>query len=108
MKIKTDDLGLEEPKNPKTCNVFNLYSLIASKDQTTELENKYRAGNYGYGHAKQELFELICDKFSKERKAFNYYMENKNILDEKLAIGAEKARVIAKKTLTRIRKVIGY
>jgi len=108
MKIKTDDLALEEPKNPESCNVFNIFSLIASKDQINELDKKYRSGNYGYGHAKQELFELITDKFSKERKAFNYYMENKNILDEKLAIGAKKAKFIAKNTLTRVRNVIGY
>jgi tryptophanyl-tRNA synthetase len=108
MKIKTDDLGLEDPKNPESCTVFNLYSLLASKDQTSELSKKYKAGNYGYGHAKQELFELICAKFTKERKAFNHYMENTNIIDEKLNIGAEKARISAKKTLKRVRKVLGY
>ncbi len=108
MKIKTDDLGLEEPKNPETCNVFKLYALLASDDQIAALDQKYRAGNYGYGHAKQELFELICEKYAEERAAFNHFMENKDLLDEKLAIGAEKARKIAKETLTRVRKVLGY
>lgn len=108
MKIKTDDLGLAEPKNPETCTVFNLYSLLASKNQITELDEKYRSGNYGYGHAKQELYELICAKFNKERQAFNHYMENTKIIDEKLAIGAEKARTIARITLSKVRKVLGY
>lgn len=108
MKIKTDDLGLEDAKNPDTCNVFKLYALLANETQIAQLDEKYRAGNYGYGHAKQELFELICEKYAEERKAFNHYMENKQLLDEKLAIGAEKARTIAKETLNRVRKVLGY
>ncbi len=108
MKIKTDDLGLEEPKNPETCNVFKLYELLAEENQIAELAQKYHAGNYGYGHAKQELFELICEKYAKEREAYNHYMENRALLDEQLAIGAEKARTIAKETLTRVRKVMGY
>lgn len=108
MKIKTDDLGLEEPKNPETCNVFKLYELLAEENQVAELAKKYRAGNYGYGHAKQELFELICEKYAKEREAYNHYMENKALLDEQLAIGAEKARAIAKETLARVRKAMGY
>lgn len=108
MKIKTDELGLEDPKNPKTCNIFKLYALLANDEQVAQLDSKYRAGNYGYGHAKQELFELICEKYSKERTTYNKLMENKALLDEKLALGAEKARVIAKETLLRVRKVLGY
>ena len=108
MKIKTDELGLEEPKNPETCNIFKLYSLLANKTQIAELGQKYRAGNYGYGHAKQELFELICEKYVKERAAYIELMADKDLLDKKLAIGAEKARAIASETLCRVRKVLGY
>lgn len=108
MKIKTDELALEEPKNPETCNVFKLYSLLADETQITELNQKYRAGNYGYGHAKQELFELICEKYSKERVLYTELMADKDLLDKKLAIGAEKARAIASETLIRIRKALGY
>ena len=108
MKIKTDILGLDEPKNPETCNVFKLYSLIGSDEQINQLDEKYRKGNYGYGHAKQELFELICEKYAHERALFNKLMANKPLLDEKLSIGAEKARLIAKETLIRVRKVLGY
>ena len=108
MKIKTDELGLEEPKNPETCNIFKLYSLLANETQIAELDQQYRAGNYGYGHAKQELFELICGKYSKERAAYIGLMADKGLLDKKLAIGAEKARAIASETLRRVRKVLGY
>ena len=108
MKITTDDLGLEDPKNPETCNVFKLYALLADEEQIAQLDKRYRAGKYGYGHAKQELFELICNKYAEQRKAYNHFMNNKELLDEQLAIGAKKATVIAKETLTRVRKVMGY
>ena len=108
MGIQTDSTPLEEPKDAENCNVFNLYKLLATEGQSLELKGKYEAGNFGYGHAKQELFELICDKYKTEREKFNYLMENKNILDEDLAKGAEKARVIAREVLQRVRKNIGY
>lgn len=108
MKIVTDEKGLEEPKDPETCNIFKLYSLLATEDQIAEMSQNYKAGNYGYGHAKQALFELIIEKYAKERAIYNELMENKELLDEKLAIGAEKARKVAKETLLRVRKVLGY
>ena len=108
MDIQTDSTSLEDPKDCTICNVFNLYKLLSSKEQATELKLKYEAGNFGYGHAKQELFELICNKFSDEREKFNHLMENKDIIDKELQKGAEKARVIASEVLNRVRKNIGY
>lgn len=108
MKIVTDDLGLEAPKNPETCNVFQLYALLANEEQTNDLATKYKAGNYGYGHAKQELYELIVEKYQNERIAYSKLMSNKGLLDEKLAVGALKARETAAITLDRVRKVLGY
>lgn len=108
MGIATDSKGLEEPKDPDTCNAFALYQLLASPEQIAEMRAKYEGGNYGYGHAKQELFELICEKFAKQRERFAYLMENKNEIDEALAIGAEKARKIAAATLKRVRAKVGY
>lgn len=108
MKIKTDELGLEEPKHPETCTVFKLYELLATPEQSEHLAKKYKEGNYGYGHAKQELFELICNRFQHERKMYHHYMDNKHFLDEKLAVGSKKARIIAEETLNRVRKVLGY
>ncbi len=108
MSIETDSTPLEEPKNTETCNAFALYKLLASEDQLAKMRANYEGGNYGYGHAKQELFELICDKFSKERNQFSYYMDNLNELDEKLRIGADKARIVAKEVLLRVRKKLGY
>lgn len=108
MGIQTDSTPLEDPKDAENCNVFNLFKLLASEDQISSLKQKYEAGNFGYGHAKQELFELICEKFKEERKKFNHLMENKDIIDSELAKGAEKARVIAQEVLQRVRQNIGY
>ncbi len=108
MGIQTDSKLLEDPKTPDTDNVFGLYKLLASEEQIVEMRIKYEAGNYGYGHAKQELFELIIDKFALIRERYNHFMENRNEIDEALAVGAEKARKVAKKVLTRTREKIGY
>ena len=108
MGIQTDSKALEDPKNPDTDNVFALYKLLASDAQITEMRANYEGGNYGYGHAKQALYELIIDKFADVRTKYNHYMENRNEIDEALAVGAEKARTVATDVLQRVRKKIGY
>jgi tryptophanyl-tRNA synthetase len=108
MGIETDSTPLEEPKNPDTCNVFALYKLVAKPEQTEELRKKYLAGNFGYGHAKTALFELLLERFSKEREKFNYYTQNLPELEKELQIGAEKARKVAQPVLQRVREKLGY
>lgn len=108
MGIVTDSTPLEDPKNPDTCNAFNLYELLASDEQTAEMRKNYLAGGYGYGHAKQALFELICDRFKTEREQFNYFMENTDELDKKLAVGAEKAKAVIADVLARVKSKTGY
>ena len=108
MSIKTDSLGLEEPKNPDTDNVFGLYKLLASDTQIAEMRANYEGGNYGYGHAKQALFELIIEKFATVRERYNHFMENKQEIDDALEVGAEKATKVANEVLQRVRAKIGY
>jgi tryptophanyl-tRNA synthetase len=108
MSIVTDSTPLEAPKNPDTCTVFAIYRLLADKDQTNQLKDKYLGGNYGYGQAKQELFELILDKFNKERSLFQHYMENRKLLENELQAGENKAREIGSVVLNKVRKAIGY
>ncbi|MFT5884915.1 MAG: tryptophanyl-tRNA synthetase [Arcticibacterium sp.] len=107
-KIVTDAKPLEEPKNPDTCNVFALYALLGSDEQVNLMRQNYEGGNYGYGHAKKALLDLILERFSKEREVFNYYMENEEALETKLAEGEKKAEVIAKQTMTTVRKALGF
>lgn len=108
MTIVTDSTPLEEPKDPDTCTVFTLYSLLASEEETAAMRANYLGGNYGYGHAKQALYELIIRKFAEERKMFNYFMENLPELHRRLEYGESRAREIAHETLSRVREKLGY
>ncbi len=108
MKIQTDSTPLEEPKDWSTCNCFSLYELVANEDQVAEMKVNYEKGGYGYGHAKQALYELILEKFGTVRERYNYFMNNKEEIDKALAIGAEKASVIANDVLKRVRAKTGY
>lgn len=108
MSIKTDSLPLEAPKNPDADNVFAIYKLLASESQIEEMRSNYEGGNYGYGHAKQALYELIIEKFATVREKYNHYMENRHEIDEALAIGAEKAKEVAQEVLIRVREKVGY
>ncbi len=106
--IVSDSTPLEEPKNPDRDNTFALYSLLATSEQVETMRNNYLRGNYGYGHAKKELHELILKKFTAEREAFNFYYSNPEELEKKLQHGEDKARVIAHSVLDRVRKKLGY
>ena len=108
MSIETDSTPLEEPKDWSTCNCFAIYSLLANEEQITTMKANYENGNYGYGHAKQALYELILTTFDAQRERYNYYMQNLDKIDEALAIGAEKAKKVADKVLARVREKVGY
>ena len=108
MKIKTDSTPLEEPKDWSTCNCFALYKLVASEDQIAEMKANYENGGYGYGHAKQALFELLITKYATVRERYNYFMDNLEEIDKALAIGAQKASEVANEVLKRVREKTGY
>ncbi len=108
MSIVTDSTPMEAPKNPDTDHVFKLYSLIASQEDTEALRQKYLAGNYGYGHAKQELYELLLSTYARQREIFDFYINNLPELDKRLQEGENKARVVAHEVLDRVRKQLGY
>lgn len=108
MKIVSDSTPIEEPKDPDKDITFSLYSLLANDSQIEEMRQNYLGGNYGYGHAKQALYELIVEKFAKERETYNYYMENPALLEEELIKGEAKARKVAVKVLARVKSVLGF
>ena len=108
MSIVSDSTPLEEPKDPSTCATFALYKLIANESETDQMRKNYLAGNYGYGHAKQALFELILTKFAVPREKFSALMADKSQIDTALRIGAEKAKLVADEVLKRVRTKVGY
>lgn len=108
MSIKTDSTPLEDPKDWKTCNCFAIYKLLASDKDIEIMKHNYEKGGYGYGHAKQALFELIVETFAEPREKYNYYMNNIDEIDKALAIGADKAGFVANEVLYRVREKVGY
>ena len=108
MSIVTDSKGLDDKKNPETCNVFNIYKLIASEVDVKEMEKKYTEGGYGYGHAKTDLFNLILELYSDERKLYSELIKNKDHLYNILEKGERKAKIIAGEVLIRVRSRLGY
>jgi tryptophanyl-tRNA synthetase len=107
MSISSDSTPLEEPKNPDACNVFNLYQLLAEPSDIQTMRSNYLAGGYGYGHAKQALFELICSKFANERTRYTYYMSNPMEVERILHAGAQRAMAVANPVLKRVRESLG-
>jgi len=107
MSISSDSTPLEEPKNPDACNVFNLYQLLAEPSDIQMMRSNYLAGGYGYGHAKQALFELICSKFANERTRYAYYMSNPMEVERILLEGAQRAKAVANPVLKRVRESLG-
>ena len=108
MGIQTDSTPLEDPKDPNTCNVFALYKLLATDEQSKQLAEKYRGGNFGYGHAKTALLELILEEYGSAREKFDHYIENPEEVFSALKMGAEKARPVAQATLNRVRNKLGF
>jgi tryptophanyl-tRNA synthetase len=110
MSIETDSTPLEDPKDTETCKVFAIYKLVASKTQIAELTEKYKNvdRDFGWGHAKQALFELIIERFKTEREKYNHYMSNRAEIDEALKLGAQKAQIVANGVLQRVREKLGF
>lgn len=108
MAILTDSKQLEDAKDPDSCNIFGIYKLLASEEEIATMRSNYEAGNYGYGHAKQALFDLIMQTFGDQRERYNYLMENRSEIDAALAAGAEKAKKVAREVLQRVRSKSGY
>ena len=108
MGIVTDSTPMEDPKDPETDNVFALFKILGSPEQVEEMRQNYLGGNYGYGHAKQALYELLLEKFGEARERFDHYMANPAEMDEALAEGAARARQVAQEVLQRVRTKVGY
>ena len=108
MRIQTQSLSVEDKKDPKECNVFKIYSIIAAPDKTEKLKKSYISGGLGYGEAKEILFNEIIEKFQKERDLYNSLNTNIDKVESVLSDGAKKAREQAQIVLKRVRSKIGF
>ena len=107
MNIVTDSKPLEEPKDPTMCNIFQIYKLIASEEDVKKLENRYKNGGLGYGHAKKELFEFILESFKEPRKKFNALIEKPNEIERELFEGSKRASKVADSVMKKVKAKLG-
>ena len=108
MKIDTQSLAVEDPKNPEDCNVFKLFEVVAPENDVQLLKSKYLKGGVGYGEAKELLFNTILQRFSENREKYFELLENKDQVEALLLTGAHKARKQAQKVLKRVRSRVGF
>ena len=107
MSIVTDSLGLDDKKNPDDSVIIKYFRHFSTVAEQHEIENKFRAGGYGYGHAKQALLAKITEHFAEARKKFAEYENNPDEVEKILADGAAKARTEAKIVLDKTRRACG-
>ncbi len=108
MKIQTQSLSVEEPKNPDHCNVFKLFKVISSEEEIGKLHSLYTKGGIGYGKAKEMLYESVLNRFSSNRESFFELTNNQDKVEQMLLDGAKKARKQAQKVLKRVRSRVGF
>ena len=110
MSIETDSTPLEEPKDPDSCKIFGLYKLLATPEQQQQMRINYANANrdFGYGHAKTALYQLMLEKFKEPRERYNHYMAHPEEVEAALLEGAKKASAIADGVLARVRQRMGY
>ncbi|MFH5831869.1 tryptophan--tRNA ligase [Halalkalibaculum sp. DA384] len=107
MSIKTDSTPLDDPKDPDSCNVFALIKLFAEEEKQNEIAEKYRAGGYGYGHAKKELLGMINEYFGEVREKRSNLAKNMDYVTDVLREGGRKARERAESVMEPVREVTG-
>ncbi|MEO6346435.1 MAG: tryptophan--tRNA ligase [Aquaticitalea sp.] len=108
MSIQTDSTPLEDSKDWNTCNCFAIYGLLATAEEVAAMKSNYEKGGYGYGAAKQALYDLIIEKFATQRERYHHYMNNLSEIDAALFIGVDKAQMVADEVLKRVRGKVGY
>jgi tryptophanyl-tRNA synthetase len=107
MRIVTDSKTPEEPKNPDTCNLFQIYKFFAPKPRLEEVRQAYLNGGQAYGTLKAELADLILDYFAEARGKYSVLINNRPYVDGLLKAGGEKARALAIPIIQRVRKAVG-
>lgn len=108
MSIATDSTPLEEPKDAENCIVYQLFSRIVLAEQALEMKQKLEAGGYGYGHAKQDLFEAIMTRFTEPRARYQHLLQHPEEIEAILAEGAARTRPIIQQVLAKVRGKLGF
>ena len=107
MRIVTDSLRPEDPKDPDSCNVFNIFKHFAAEERVAQREAQYREGGVGYGEMKEELVEVLEKAFAPQREIYDSLMADPEKIETILARGAETARKIGSRRMEKVRRKLG-
>lgn len=107
MRIVTNSQGVDEPKDPESCTIFSLYRNFATAEQLETLRQRYLNGGMGWGHAKQELFEVMNAHLAPLRERYTEMMSEPERIARILEVGSEKARELAARKISDLRSIIG-
>jgi tryptophanyl-tRNA synthetase len=107
MAIVTDSRRPEEPKSPRSCNVYALYRHVATPKEAADLAARYESGSVGYLEAKELLLEAHEHRFAPARERFRELSADRTFLRAVLAEGLERARPTAREQLARARDAVG-
>jgi tryptophanyl-tRNA synthetase len=107
MGLKTDSVGVDDPKDPDASSIVQFYKLVASETEVAAMEASFRAGGYGYGHYKPQLFDALWEHFRPARERRTALAADPAYLDSILAEGAAKARPLAQSVMQRVRAACG-
>lgn len=108
MGIQTDSTPMSEAMDPDQCNVFKIFEILANPGAIEEMRDNYARSDFGYGHAKIALYDLIMGKFTEERDLYHYYMSRPNDLEDLLRSNAASARSVAREKLGEVREAVGF
>jgi tryptophanyl-tRNA synthetase len=107
MSIVTDSLPVEAPKDPSRSTIFQLFSLVASKEEIAEMRERFVKGGSGYGEFKKQLFEKLWEYFAPMRKRRAELLADQSYIDKILARGADRANEVADQVMQRVRSAVG-
>ncbi len=107
MSIETDTKAVEDPKDPESCNLYQIMKLFAPEGRMQEIHDLYINGGAAYGYLKLELLDLLNDTFGAAREKKKRYLDDPEMVRQILKKGAEKAREKAATTIDLVRKQVG-
>lgn len=105
--IVTNSQAVEEPKEPESCQIFKLFKLFATPEESTALAERYRAGGMGWGEAKGALYEVLERTFEEPRRLFDELMADTNRIKTILDEGSARARDEASSLMSEVRRLVG-
>ncbi len=107
MGIVTDSTPVEAPKDPARSTIFQLYALFASKEEVSDMRDRFQKGGTGYGDFKKELFEKLWEYFAPMRQRRGEILRDKSYIDNVLSHSAKRANEVADQVMQRVRTAVG-